>query len=65
MVEDQALIESPDDHRIPERFSFDQAEAFVTAYNAARDRGLPEDEAIQEAEHATVTPEDRLAALDK
>jgi hypothetical protein len=58
------LIESSTDRRIPvELVTTEQTAAFASAFNALILRGLAEDDALEEAFAAAITPEQRAAAM--
>lgn len=54
-----------DDHRLPLGLTTEQKNAFAIAFNGLIAADMSEDQALAEAEQATLTPEDRAAALDE
>lgn len=58
------LIESSTDRRIPlELVTTEQTAAFASAFNTLILRGLSEDDALEEAFAAAITPEQRAEEL--
>lgn len=59
------LIVQTDDVRIPDRLKMsEQRVAFAMRFNDLIANGVPEDEALEDAVEAAVTPEERLIAAD-
>lgn len=57
------MIEDGGDERIPEGYSPEQEAAFVSHFNADIERGIPEEIALEKAEEAVKTPEDRAESI--